>query len=85
MSWINKAVRSLLVIFITIIVVDLVALGFKNQIRRLFPDYAVDLRTLARDYPLNYFKPDSELGFDNNPNFKTKTSLHPEEYGRYEI
>ena len=50
------------------------------------PHYGNNTETFSRGYPINHFKQDDLLGFDINPNYKTKTYRKPiNEYKEYDV
>ena len=85
MSLIKEATILVLISVGTIILIDLSALPFKNYLQMFIPHYGINNENFSRGYPVNYFKSDKLLGFDINPNYKTKTFKNPPEYKEYDV
>jgi hypothetical protein len=50
------------------------------------PHYGISSENFSRGYPTYHFKNDNLLGFDINPNYKTKTHKKPpHEYKEYDV
>jgi len=87
MSWIKETFKVLIISICTIVFIDISAIFFfKSDLQMFMPHYGNNTETFSRGYPINHFKQDDLLGFDINPNYKTKTYRKPiNEYKEYDV